>query len=225
MLRFALAPPGPTAEKVLVAIPKHATNWTIAQRNRGMHRLLVPVEASLEAHDALRYIAEQLGSHVAAIHLLNVQRPLMAGDVTPLVDGRVVIGVRRAAGERILDAIGDMMVGSGIPLIKEVVFGARAETICRVAEQRECTGIVMAVRTGFWLAHLTGGSVAARVMRLATVPVTVINARAAAFAERRDRRMSPGSRDEVVKIREASVPIEVANATCKSIEPLDAVPS
>jgi len=193
--RYALAPTGPTTEQVLVAIPKRATNWTIAQRNRGMHRLLVPVDESLEVRDALRYVVEQLASHVGAIHLLNVQRPLMAGDVTPLVDGRVVAGLRQAAGARILRVAGESIADSGIPVTTEVAFGARAETICRIAEKRECTGIVMGVRTGFELVDLIVGSIAAQVIRLAGVPVTIVNARTAASIKRRDRPASSASND------------------------------
>ena len=60
-----------------------------------------------------------------------------------------------------------------------VAFGEPARTICRIAEARGCTGIVVA-RDGFELHDLIRGSVAARILRLATVPVTIVNSRAAA---------------------------------------------
>ena len=179
MQRYALAPMGPTPDQVLIAIPRHAKDWTIAQRNRGLHQLLVPVDASLRAVDALRYIVEHLGDHVAGVHLVNVQRTVMSGDVTPLVSVSTITGVRQAAGERVLALARDVLADSAIPVTSEVAFGVPAETICRVAQERGCTGIVIA-RDGFELHDLIGGSVAAKVLRLAGVPVTIVNARTSA---------------------------------------------
>ena len=181
MQRYALAPLGSTPEQVLIAIPRHATDWTIAQRNRGLHRLVLPVDASLRAFDALRYIVEHLRDHVAGVHLVNVQRTVMSGDVTPLVSVGTITGVRQAAGERVLARARGVLADSAIPVTSEVAFGAPAETICRVAQERGCTGIVVA-RNGFELHDLIGGSVAAKILRLAAVPVTIVNARTAAAA-------------------------------------------
>ena len=178
MQRYALAPMGPTPDQVLVAIPRRAANWTIAQRNRGSHRLLVPVDVSLRATDALRYIVEYVGDHVAHVHLVNVQRPVMAGDVTLLVSASTITGLRQAAGERTLVLARGALADAAIPVTSEVAFGAAAETICRVARKRGCTGIVIA-RDGFELQDLIGSSVAAKVLRLACVPVTIVHVRAA----------------------------------------------
>ena len=193
MLRNALTVPISTLARDVIAIPQCAAGRPSEQRNRGSHRILVPVHVSLEASYTLRYIVEHWAPHAASIHLLNVQSPLMTGDVTSLVDGRVVTELRRVAGEQILDGAIRTLVERGIPVTHEVAFGPRAETICRVAEERHCTGIVMAVRTGFGIMDVIGGSVAAQVLRLAGVPVTTINERMVVPFERRDRRALPAS--------------------------------
>jgi nucleotide-binding universal stress UspA family protein len=174
---------------VLVAIPRRATDWTIALAKRGMHRLLVPVDARLRAVDALRYIVEHLDDHVSGIHVVNVQRPVMSGDVGVLATAQMVGESRQAAGQGILALAREALSDSVIPVTGEVAFGAPAETICRIAEERGCTGIVIA-RDGFELHDLIGGSVAARVLRLASVPVTIVNPRAAAVAARGDLKRS-----------------------------------
>jgi hypothetical protein len=148
MQRYALAPSGPTRERVLVAVPRSATDWTIAARNRGLHRLLVPVDASLRAVDALCYLGDHLRDHVVGVHLLNVQPPIPNGNVTALLNPAMLAGLRHAAGERVLALLGEAFRESAIPLSSEVAFGDVADRICVVAQHRGCSGIVMS-RDGF----------------------------------------------------------------------------
>jgi nucleotide-binding universal stress UspA family protein len=179
MRRHALPPVAPTREQVLVAVPERATDWTIAATNRGSHRLLVPIDTCLRGIDALRYIGEHLADHVAGVHLVNVQKPILTGNVTPLVTARDIGSLRRAAGERVLGMAREAFQSSAIPTTSEVAFGDAAETICRVAREQGSSGIVIA-KAGFELHELIRGSVAARVLRMASVPVTVVSSRTAA---------------------------------------------
>ena len=174
MQRHALAPLGPAPEQILVTIPKNARNWTIARRNHGVQRLLLPVDASLRALDALLYIIEDLGHLVVGVHLVNVQSIVATRDRTPRVTGDVVAVLREAAGQRIIAQAHEAFSESGIPVTAEVAFGAPAETICEIAQKRRCTGIVIG-RRGFELHDLIRGSLAAHVLRLATVPVTIVS--------------------------------------------------
>ena len=174
MQRHALAPLGPAPEQILITIPKNARHWTIARRNHGVHRLLLPVDASLRALDALRYIVEDIGHLVVGVHLVNVQSMVATRDRAPLVTGDVISVLREAAGQRIIALAREAFSESGMPVTAEVAFGAPAETICRIAQQRRCTGIVIG-RRGFELHDLIRGSLAARVLRLATVPVTIVS--------------------------------------------------
>ena len=178
MQRCALAPRRPTRESVLVAVPRLATDWSIARSNRGWHRLLVPVDDSLRATDALRYVADHVADHVAGVHLLNVQRPVMSGDVSRLVDVKTVVALRQRSGHRVLSLVHDAFAKTSLPITQEVAFGSPAEVICRVARKRGCTGIVLGW-DGLRLRELVTGSVAAQVLKLAGVPVTIVSARAA----------------------------------------------
>jgi nucleotide-binding universal stress UspA family protein len=189
MQRYALAPLGPTPEQILVTISGMARNWTIARRNRGVHRLLLPVDASLRALDALRYITEDVGHLVASVHLVNVQIPVATRDLTAPAAADLVAVLRDAAGQRIIALACESFSDSGIPVTGEVAFGTPAESICSIAEKRRCTGIVIG-RTDFELHDLLRGSVAAKVLRLATVPVTVVSTRASAAMDNPEAKRS-----------------------------------
>jgi nucleotide-binding universal stress UspA family protein len=204
MQRFALAPSRPTREQVLVAVPERAAHWTIASRNRGLHRLLVPIDASLRGVDALAYVVEHLADHVAGIHLVNVQQPIMTGNVTPLVTADTIARTRRLAGERVLALARDAYEDAGIPIVTEVAFGDPAKTICRVAEARGCTGIVVG-RDGFELHDLIRGSVAARILRLASVPVTIVNSRTATVRAKERAALPQTRSDDEIEGRSAAL--------------------
>ena len=205
MQRYALAPRGPTPERILVAIPNGAPHWTIAPRNRGLHRLLVPIDSSLRALDALRYIVE-LGYHVAGVRFVNVQSREMTGEVAPPVSVAKVDALREAAGQRLIALAREAFEGNGISTTGEVAFGAPAETICRIADEGRFTGIVIG-RNGFQLHDLIRGSVAAKVLRLATVPVTIINSpTAAALIGQRDELSRAGRGDAVLDAHDGRAP-------------------
>ena len=179
----------------MVAVPRRASEWTIAARNRAVHRLLVPVDESLQAIDALRYIVERLDGYVTGVHLVNVQRPIMSGDVGSAVSASMVAELRQAAGERVLGLVRQALGDPVIPVTSQVAFGDPAETICRIAEERSCNGIVVG-KDGFQLHELTRGTVTARILRLAGVPVTIVNSRTAeavAYERKRSRSMGDHS--------------------------------
>jgi nucleotide-binding universal stress UspA family protein len=95
----------------------------------------------------------------------------------------------------------DAFEANGLPTTVEVAFGDVADTICRVAEERGCSGIVI-VKDGFELHQLIRGSVAARVLRKASVPVTVVNARTTAEVAAKSRRDKRRAVTESVALHE-----------------------
>ena len=179
MRRFAPAPRGGKEEQVLVAVPRGATAWTLARRSRGLHRLLVPAEASAETDGALRYIAARLADRVASVHLVNVQRPLITGDVDPRVTAGKALQFRQAVGERILAEARRRVEPGTLRMTAEVAFGSPAEAICAIAQPQRFSGIIIG-RNGFALSDLIGRSVIAKIIQLARVPVTIVNARTCA---------------------------------------------
>jgi len=140
-----------------------------------MHRVLVPVDGS---DGALRAAAHLVGlAHHRVppeVHLLNVQPPIMSGDLGPTVTTEMVTRTRLAAGEAILQRAQALLDRNGVHYAARVRFGAPAETIVRYADEHDVDGIVMGTRGMSALKSLLLGSVATKVVGLAEVPVTLI---------------------------------------------------
>jgi nucleotide-binding universal stress UspA family protein len=178
MRLFAQAPGKGWEEQVLVAVPRGAVAWTQAIHNRVLHRLLVPVKTLVECENALRYISGRLADRVASVHLVNVQRPL-ATLGTPFVAASAALESRQAVAEQLLGSVRRNVEPGALRMTVEVAFGSPAETICAIAQPQRFSGIVIG-RNGFALADLIGRSVIAKIIQLARVPVTIVNARTSA---------------------------------------------
>ena len=133
-------------------------------------KVLVPLDRSLFAEQALAEATNVASRSHAAIHLVLVHQPVpFAGfeDVPWYAD-------EAAAEADYLERIASQRVGSGVPVTSTIVKGDPAEMICGEAARNGCDLIVMTShgRTGFnrfWL-----GSVANAVIRHSPVPVLLI---------------------------------------------------
>lgn len=140
-----------------------------------MHRVLIPVDGS---DGALRAAAHLIG-HVyhrvpPEVHLLNIQPPIMSGDLGPAVSTEMVTRTRLADGEAILRRTQALLDRNGVHYEARVRFGKPAEAIVQYAEEHEVDGIVMGTRGMSALKNLLLGSVATKVVGLAEVPVTLV---------------------------------------------------
>ena len=135
-------------------------------------KLLVPVDGSPASLCAVEYVITHRNG--ATVHLLNVQQPIMAGDVTLIASAGMTAGVRRAAGERALQSAKALLDVNDIEYTAEVAFGSPAETIVDGASARRCTKIVMGTNGRSLLSNIIRASVPSRVVRLAHVPVTLV---------------------------------------------------
>ena len=178
MRMFAQAPRGRGEEQVLVAVPRGAAAWTRAIRARETHRLLVPVGPSSECENALCYIRARLADRVASVHLVNVQPPFAGGDARPGASTHALAMSRKALGEHVLASV-RRSIGTGeLRMTTEVAFGSPAEAICALAQPQRFSGIVIG-RYDFALDDLIGRSIIAKILQLARVQVTIVNARTA----------------------------------------------
>jgi nucleotide-binding universal stress UspA family protein len=140
-----------------------------------VERLLVAVDGSFASKCAVAHaIGVAARNRGTEVRILNVQPPIMVGDVSPLISVQVVSSWRTMAGEEALRDGRLLLDANRIPYTAEVVLGEPAATIVRVANLHHCTSIVMGTRGRSAIASLVFGSVAARVIRLAAVPVTLV---------------------------------------------------
>jgi nucleotide-binding universal stress UspA family protein len=142
-----------------------------------LQRPLIPVDGSAESMRAVEHVIAQLSPGDARVHLINVQPPIMAGDVNFFMSAKMVADMRRAAGERALRAARNLLDANHIEHTSEVVFGKPVDAIVRYAAERGCTKIVMGTRGRSLIANLLARSVASRVVRRAHLPVTLVKER------------------------------------------------
>ncbi len=156
----------------------HAEAVLLRKPASGRQTILLPFDGTPSAARALDHVLELARWREVFVHLLNVQPPVMAGDVTLFTSARAVELERRDAAERALAPAKAALNASGIRYLAEVAFGSPADEIVRCATTSGCSKIVMGSRRDGLLARLLGSSVAYRVSKRAPVPVTLVPQRA-----------------------------------------------
>jgi nucleotide-binding universal stress UspA family protein len=148
-----------------------------------MHTLLVPVDGSYAAMNAVRYAREVARADPRTrLLLLNVQSTV---EHRP-VHGLCSESVRHAIAERGREeaaAATTLLDRAGCAYELMIAFGKPASVIARVAEERGCSAIVMGSRGLGRLGQFLLGSVSSDVRGMTRIPVTVVT----------DRRPSGGS--------------------------------
>jgi nucleotide-binding universal stress UspA family protein len=159
--------------------------------------VLVPTDFSEPANHALRYAVEEAVVHRAKVTLLHVQ-PSDAGTHVYYVTGSPASGleagydavaggvlrtasvseptvVRHDASEETLTRLRDLVPeGFRATWEVEIAIGRPADTIVRLAQERNADLIVMATHGRGALGHMILGSVAEKVVRLAPCPVLTV---------------------------------------------------
>jgi nucleotide-binding universal stress UspA family protein len=141
-----------------------------------MHKLLVPVDGSENALDAVRHAvaAAKLGVG-ASIHLVNVhEAPLLYGEIAVYVPREKMEALQRQHSEAILARAEEIVRQSGAPYTTEVLIGEIAPTIVQHAKKLGCDSIVMGTRGLTRIGDLVMGSIATKVVHLTDLPVTLV---------------------------------------------------
>ena len=140
-------------------------------------RILVPTDFSVHADAAMRYALELARRFNATVHLLNVvEDPLAAGVWSSEIYTAEIAGLQinlvRDAEKRLCASV-PQNAGT---VTCEVRRGPAAKQILEAA--RECGSdlIVMGTRGRTGVAHVLMGSVAEKVVRLASCPVLTLHA-------------------------------------------------
>jgi nucleotide-binding universal stress UspA family protein len=140
-----------------------------------MFRIVVAVDGSLPSEHALEHALglANKGLQIEVL-LVNVEPEIHAGDIGPAVSAATVERLRRQAGEAALAPFLAMLERAGVPGRAEVRFGAPAATLVTAAREELCDAIFVGTRGRGAVASAVLGSVAAEVVRLSPVPVTVV---------------------------------------------------
>ena len=157
--------------------------------------VFVPTDFSEPAQHALRYALEEATLHHAKVTLLHVMPPHTGTEVyfitgapgtgpgfDPVLGGRIGTPtppqptvVRHDHNEEALTQLHDLMPESFQGAWEvEVAAGHPAETIVRIAQERDADLIVMGTHGRTGLQHVLLDSVAEKVVRLAPCPVLTV---------------------------------------------------
>ncbi len=141
-----------------------------------MLRILVPFDGSENAGRALDYAVKFAGNSKdpVELHLLNVQLPVVSGDVRMFVGHDAIAAYYRDSGEQVLAAGRQKLARAGTVHVEHIGVGQAAETIAAYVADRQCGQVIMGTRGLGTVSGLLLGSVATKVLHLVTVPVTLV---------------------------------------------------
>jgi nucleotide-binding universal stress UspA family protein len=141
-----------------------------------MTRLLVPFDDSPSAHRALEFavdMARRLGGtdvHVVTAHdnLIDVTRETAYQPLDKL------LAEQEAHSRKVLQPALDKGKAAGVAMTTAVLSGSISQSIVEYARANACTQIVMGTHGRGTIGTLLLGSIAQKVVHLATVPVTLV---------------------------------------------------
>ncbi len=140
-----------------------------------MKRILIPVDGSTHAVHAVRALLKaRRYDPVERVELLSVQIPLQAGKIGRGLSQADIDAYHHEEGAAALREASALLAADGVSYGERVEIGAIAETIVRVAGEIDADEIYMGTRGLGSVASLFMGSVATRVLRLASLPVTLV---------------------------------------------------
>ena len=136
-----------------------------------MAKILVPMDGSETALRALDHaIRRRDGGEILLLHV----QPAIPASVGDFVGANAVGGYHREEAEKALGAGKARLASAGIPHTAEYRTGNVADTIAAYAAETGCDEIVIGSRGSGGFAGMILGSVASRVLHVATVPVTIV---------------------------------------------------
>jgi len=140
-----------------------------------IHRILLAADGSKQSVKAVDYVCALRDARVPVqVRLLNVQLPILSGNVRRFVSQDDIDNFCRQESETALTDAKSALHSSGIDFESHMRVGHPAETIAGEAQLWGCTRIVMGTRGLGALANLVVGSTALQVLHRSEIPVTLV---------------------------------------------------
>ena len=138
-------------------------------------KILLPIDGSTGALDALRFVIRMAGDGLnTTLVLANVQEPASLYELVVAHDPQVIEQVSAAAGAHTLQAAQALLDAAGLPYESEVASGDPAHTLVDILENYGCDLVVMGASGTSALRSALLGSVSNEVLHAAGVPVMII---------------------------------------------------
>lgn len=141
-----------------------------------MRKILIAVDGSENSLRAVRYVIAEKDVYrepLSAV-LINVQAPVVSGAVKTFLSPDQIENYYREEGEAALASARDLLAAAGMLAEHRILVGDVAQTIARVAKEKGCAQIVMGTRGLGAVSGMLLGSVAAKVLHIAEVPVVLL---------------------------------------------------
>jgi len=141
-----------------------------------MRKLFIPVDGSSSARNALAYAIRLAKEHRdIELHIVTVHpEPVIHGELQVYVQREAVAELQRIHSKDFLQPAIDAAKWAHVPFTSEILVGSAAEMIAKRAKELDCMGIVMGTRGMGAVGNLVLGSVAAKVVHLTSLPVTLV---------------------------------------------------
>ena len=139
-------------------------------------KILIPVDGSANADHAVDYVITHASELKEApeIFLLNVQWKLALGNVKLFIDQETVKDYYREQGLDALSQAREKLYSAKITYSYHISVGSPADTIVRYSEEQKIDQIVMSAPGQESITSFLLGSVASKVVQLATIPVLIV---------------------------------------------------
>jgi nucleotide-binding universal stress UspA family protein len=139
-------------------------------------RFLVSVDGSQAALAAVQHLIKLLDWYrePVEVHLLNVQMPILSGNVKTFINREQLEDYYRGEGVAALKAARACLDEAGVKYVHHIGVGEPAAVIMDYAQRIECDQIVIGARGRGSVADLLLGSVANKVIHLADRPVLLV---------------------------------------------------
>ena len=138
-------------------------------------RILIAVDGSAYSLRAVQHVLRLRDAGCAIEpHLLNVQIPLESGHVRMFIARESIESYYRDEGLAALKEATAALEAAGQPCSTHIAVGHLGQTIARYADEMKFQLIVIGSHGRTGLKHAVMGSVATEVLKLASVPVTLV---------------------------------------------------
>ena len=140
-----------------------------------MPKVLPTIDGSESSDRAVKHLIHLVkSSQPMDVHLLNVQPPIMAGEISLIATAKTVENIHHDKGEKTAESARALLDDAGIQYTFRIELKHIAETIARYARNNQCETIIMGTRGMSAISNLILGSVATKVIHLVDVPVTLV---------------------------------------------------
>jgi len=141
-----------------------------------IRKVLLPIDGSDNALRAVDFVIGLVRENgPIAVHLITAhEEPIVYGEVQIHMTQDRAAALMQDHSKKLLQPALEKFAAAGIAVTSEIRVGHLAQEICAAATDQDCDAIVMGTRGMGAVGNLLMGSVATKVIHLATMPVILV---------------------------------------------------